>query len=283
MKAISSRRTFLCGCLSAGGLVIGTPSPAKAEFEEEGFICGALPIADDDIELANDLPDEFEVQPGEASEFKTTPFGVASAKKRWRRKDGLTPNTGLITLGVFFYNGSDSRKSDLKQKAEGWLDERLSKKIAFRFDVDEKDAHIRVNFSSKHGNNSAIGRDALHSSFDGKPTMNIQNMRSVAHEFGHALCLRHEHRHEEKPFTFNEEAVIKELAGPPNNWTESTTRRNILSPLANAKCIGDPAFNEDSVMIYRIPARWTNEGESFSPNRKISDRDRNCMYSLYKA
>ncbi len=279
-----SRRSALCGCLGLAGVTCTTGmSFAASEDQSEEFICSSIPFPDDDPEIAKFSSETLDIATGVDSEFNTTEFGVFSARKRWRKSDGLTKGTGLITLGVHFYNGTKSEQQRLIKRASGWIDERLSKQLVFKFGVTEEEAQIRVHFSNSGPNNSAIGRDALHKHFKKKPTLRIRNMHSVAHEFGHALGLLHEHRHEEIPFTFAEDKVIAEMRRPPNKWTESKTRRNILRPNKGSKCVGDQGFNEDSVMIYQIPKRWTVEGVSFSPNRNISQRDRNCIYAVYEA
>lgn len=281
MIKLNRRSAIISGCLCMA--CSSLPSTKAWADEEETFICSSRPLPDDDPEVAAYSAGVPDIASGPESEYLTTPFGVATAKKRWRTTDGLTKNSGVITLGVFFMNGEQGEHDSVMSRANKWIDGKLGKKLEFRVVQDASDAQIRVHLDKLGPNNSAIGRDAIHSSFKGLPTMRIANMRSVAHEFGHALCLRHEHRHEEFPYKFKEETVIAEMRKPPNKWSATKTRRNILNPISGSKCVGDKAFNEDSVMIYQIPRRWLEEGGPIRPNRNISKRDRSCVYSIYEA
>ena len=126
--------------------------------------------------------------------------------------------------------------------------------VALAFVDARADAQVRVHFEPDGGNWSYVGRDA-HSIADPKPTMNLANVdqRTVLHEFCHMLGLLHEHTHPARPFEFHERVVIEEMRAA-YGWDEELTRANILdkSPEADAT-----AFDEDSIMMYDIPERWT--------------------------
>lgn len=126
--------------------------------------------------------------------------------------------------------------------------------VALAFVDARADAQVRVHFEPDGGNWSYVGRDA-HSIADPKPTMNLANVdqRTVLHEFCHMLGLLHEHTHPDRPFEFDERVVVEEMRAA-YGWDEEMTRANILdkSPEADAT-----AFDEDSIMMYDIPERWT--------------------------
>jgi hypothetical protein len=210
-----------------------------------------------------------------------TPFGLAAAEKRWLRSEGLTPD-GKTTLGVFFINGADEQKQRFRASARAWLADGVDRHLDFAFDVERPRARIRVTFGAG-GNWSYIGRDALRASTP--QTMNIESIndpRVYQHEIGHALGLLHEHQHPTAGFSWNERAVLREVATWGGRWAEEDyIRHNILRRLSHTSvCIGDPNFNPESVMIYGIPSRWTY-GTFESSVNLVSARDRRCVYGLY--
>ena len=126
--------------------------------------------------------------------------------------------------------------------------------VALAFVDDRADAQVRVHFDPGDGNWSYVGRDAQTFSTL-KPTMNLANVdqRTVLHEFCHMLGMLHEQSHPDRPFEFREQVVINEMRAA-YGWDEGETRTNILDKSAEADAT---AFDEDSIMMYAIPERWT--------------------------
>ena len=72
---------------------------------------------------------------------------------------------------------------------------------------------------------------------------------TVAHEFGHAIGLAHEHQNPAGGMQWNEAAVIRDLSGPPNHWGEAQIRHNVLNKY-RADQINGTTSDPDSVMLY---------------------------------
>jgi Astacin (Peptidase family M12A) len=280
-----SRRDLVCGCIVCSvGLPLHGTAWAQDEDEDSAVVCGT----DETVVQGGFTIDDFAVDGDKLiiqsalKDFKITDYGTAMLSKRWRRRDGLTPNKDVITLGCFLMSGTATQQETVRQSAQGWLSGGVEKLINFDFTVPQERSQIRIMIGGP-GNNSSIGRDALNVAIS-KQTMNLTNITrgTIQHEFGHALGLLHEHMHPGFDAPLLADVVIAEMAKPPNSWDEAKTRRNILNRLGTKmQCLGDPNFNPDSVMMYNIPKRWTADGVGFARAGQIHDRDIACVRGLY--
>jgi hypothetical protein len=254
---------------------------ASAEAEE--FICDTIEPRYTELPLRR-LSSAIGIKAARLKEHvratKLTPYGTAHLADRWRQTDGLTPNTGVITLGVHFIDGSAQQRERVRAAAPAWLTDELGRRMAFRFDVPRRSAQIAVTFNTRR-NSSYVGRRNLQY-VRTKPTMNLRNLteRVIQHEFGHAIGLRHEHQHPRSGIIWNREVVIADMAR--RGWTRRMVESNIFHRYTQSyACIGDPEFNRNSIMLYSIPRRWT-KNFSAGLNEEISDRDRLCVNAMYR-
>ena len=74
--------------------------------------------------------------------------------------------------------------------------------------------------------------------------------------------------------------MIDELSGPPNNWDEATIRYNVLDRYDPDDTTGTDV-DATSIMMYPIPASWTNDGFSAGFNEDLSDTDREFIRDAY--
>ncbi len=72
---------------------------------------------------------------------------------------------------------------------------------------------------------------------------------------------------------WNEEAVIRDLSGPPNNWTEAQIRHNVLNKYSVDQIKGTE-FDPESIMLYFFPDSWVLNGEGTKANHVLSDLDK---------
>jgi serralysin len=148
---------------------------------------------------------------------------------------------------------------------------------------------IRIAFFPGNGSWSYLGT-TCRAVPEPQPTMNFgwltpessddELRRVVLHQFGHALGLVHEHQKPRGGMRWNRDAVIKDLGGPPNYWTEEKIEHALFAnygPQTSASPNGDPL----SIMRYPIPESWTDGSFSSGLNGELSAKDKALIARNY--
>jgi len=194
------------------------------------------------------------------------------------------PNT---TITVHFLSGSAALQARVRAVAEEWIAPGMAN-LKFRW-VDDVQADIRIAFVQGNGSWSYLGT-VCRQIASPDPTMNFGWLtdqssdddlrRVVLHEFGHALGMIHEHQNPLGGIPWNKAAVIAELSGPPNNWDTDTINTNVLDSHDLAAVIASPV-DATSIMMYPIPASWTDGTFSADLNGALSDADKKLIRYVY--
>jgi serralysin len=201
---------------------------------------------------------------------------VAAAK--WNSGDIIT---------VSFLDGNPTVQDKVIQVAQSWTVPGMANlTLDFR---DNTNTLVRISFQYA-GSWSVIGTTCRQITDQTQPTMNFgwltpastgnEIRRVVLHEFGHALGLIHEHQNPAGGIDWNRDAVRRDLSGPPNNWPDDVIEHNMFEPYAKSETnftVLDPA----SIMMYPIPASWTNDGFSVGLNSDLSPTDRSFIHEQY--
>lgn len=195
-----------------------------------------------------------------------------------RRPDGVFEAIAVATklwingsnLQVRFIGGTSAQQAKAKEQAQWWLPHA---NLKFEFN-NAPGAEIRIAFDSSDGAWSYIGTDCQGIPRN-QPTMNLGFLDggTAAHEFGHAIGLAHEHQNPEGGIEWNEEVVIRDLSGPPNDWTLDQIRHNVLDKYS-ADQIRGTKFDPESIMLYFFPGTWVRSGIGTKQNDVLSDIDK---------
>jgi hypothetical protein len=183
------------------------------------------------------------------------------------------------TLRCRFMDGSAKMKKKVTAIAKEW-EKYADLKLKF---VPSGPAEIRISFYADAGSWSAVGRDALNTSYFPlhQPTMNYGWLRDdtddqeyhrvVTHEFGHALGCIHEHQQPKFDRKWDVAAVMKYFQGPPNYWGPDEIKSNVLEKYS-PKGISATRFDPKSIMLYSFDGALfadglgpTNENTNVSP------------------
>ncbi len=188
-----------------------------------------------------------------------------------------------------FLDGSAKMKKKVRSHAREW-EKHANIKIKF---VTKDPADLRISFYADEGSWSAVGRDALNTSYFPlhQPTMNFGWVRDdsdpvddravILHEFGHALGCIHEHQSPTFDRKWNKPAVIKSFEGPPNFWDEDAIVSNVLNKYS-PKGIQATAFDPQSIMLYQFDAELFADGKGpTNVNTTLSTKDREMIARMY--
>jgi hypothetical protein len=211
-------------------------------------------------------------------------LGVMEKAAKWASGEEIT---------VSFLDGDPALQQRVQRVAKEWVSKdaagnpMANLKLSFRNDTNETD--IRISFRYR-GSWSLVGNTCRNNTNTSMPTMNYgwltptsseESLRRVVlHEFGHAMAMHHEHVNPDpnSPIKWNRDAVIRDLSGPPNNWSLAVIERNMFeSPEA---AINTP-LDVHSIMMYPIPPTWTLDGTSVGLNSELSDTDKTFIRQQY--
>ncbi len=193
------------------------------------------------------------------------------------------------TLRCRFLDGTPRMRKKVRDTVRTWM---RHAHVRFTW-VKAGEAEIRVSFFADEGSWSAVGRDALDPrAFPADAaTLNLGWVRDdsdptedravILHEFGHALGCVHEHQSPTFDRTWNEAAVLRYFAGPPNRWSPTEIRANVLERHSPQGIVAT-AFDPKSIMLYWFDAALFSDGlGATNENTRLSRADIAHIKALY--
>lgn len=208
------------------------------------------------------------------------PFHLALVRGKMHKPNAL--------LKVKFLNGTDKQKQGVRAEAKEW--ENFAN-IKFNF-VSSGNADIRIGFKwqGDAGSWSYIGTDIFNIP-QNEATMNFgwldinyqdkeEYKRVVKHEFGHTLGCIHEHQNPSVNIPWDEEAVYKYYAGPPNYWSKEDVDNNIFDRYGTTQTQYSQ-FDKESIMLYSIPNSLTIGDYEVGSNNILSEMDKDFIGTIY--
>lgn len=157
--------------------------------------------------------------------------------------------------------------------------------LTFEF-TQSPDADIRIAAdNNSYGGSSTVGVNAKKVPAQ-KPTMVIgfahglvtKTSQTIAHEFGHALGLKHEHQHPYRTLEFNAENVYQEHDRYKQPRKEADDQ--ILKKF-DPRQVYSSQYDPRSIMHYSMPGEYFTNGMPTSENYELSETDKQFIRALY--
>jgi serralysin len=264
------RRTAMASIVAGGAVGIAMLTrkalKASADLEKAQSDLNSLRLESQARQLEGPKKDHLEALKRE----KPGLFRAGEAKL-WPR---------ATTLNVGFLDGTAAKKEFVRKAFREWL--RFAN-VNVTFNPQTR-ASIRVSFNRTGGSWSFTGTDALGLANLKEPTINLGFEGEGAipynylHEIGHTFGLVHETSNPAANLDWDKDAVYRLLSGPPNNWSYEDIEANLFD---QAPYPGARPFDEQSIMLYEMPAEWFQDHRGFSGGKTLSESDGKYIASLY--
>ena len=196
------------------------------------------------------------------------------------------------TITFCFENGSEEEQNLVRNCMCEWMQYANIKfnelKVSRR-----NNCSVRIKFD--YSGTSSGGWSTKGSSYPGKyynnqvpksqPTMTIYSNRmknssekraTVLHELGHVLGLLDEHFNRNSGLTWNAAKIKQDIGNAQYESLFGAQQQAIYNAISESG-----QFDPSSIMMYPIPARWNNQGRTFSQNYSLSAKDIATIKSLY--
>lgn len=187
--------------------------------------------------------------------------------------------------------GAQEQREVVRQGFAKWKEVGIG--LEFQEVHSRDEAEIRIGFQQGDGSWSYIGRDLIDLDLSvNERTMNFGwdltrrpgEVDTAIHEIGHTLGFPHEHQNPNAGIVWDEEAVYRSLAQPPNRWDRSKTNYNIIRKIPPDTVQGS-SWDPDSIMHYPFPSGLILQPAEYRngirPAGGLSQRDKTWVRTFY--
>ncbi|MDU1905757.1 MAG: FG-GAP-like repeat-containing protein, partial [Dysgonomonas sp.] len=185
-----------------------------------------------------------------------------------------------------FLNGSSYLQNKVKTFANEWS---KYANIKFEYVTSSQNADVKVAFKWNNDKSSwshvgtycrniAQNQPSMNFGWFDEYTSDTEFSRTVIHEFGHALGLKHEHQHPTNSIQWNKPVVYAYYA--QQGWNQAKVDQNIFARLSTTQT-NYSAYDGYSIMHYHIPASHTIDGYTVGWNTVLSTTDKKFIGEQY--
>lgn len=216
----------------------------------------------------------YESPENQSAPLRRNKRGVALFERLWPQNSNLT-----ISLA----NMDEREKALTKANINQWVPH-INLKLIF---VETPDADIRItSISAPAAGWSRIGKDAKEiPSSEFSMGINFKNddnkvIRTIQHEFGHALGLDHEHKHPDRTLEFDKEKLYAYAQSV--GMSKAETDSQILFKYHQKRLkIKTSDYDKKSIMHYEFASDLLKDGKGIGMNIELSEDDINFIKTLY--
>lgn len=190
------------------------------------------------------------------------------------------------TIRIKFMNGTSYLQNKVKQFANQWTSY-ANLKFVWVSSTEAADLRIAFKWNGDAGSWSYIGTDCKYIA-QTEPTMNFgwfniltsdtEFSRTVIHEFGHALGLKHEQQHPLNTISWNKPVVYAYYA--KQGWDKNQVDLNVFSKISVGSS-NYSSYDKNSIMHYPIDPALTTNGYSVGWNTVLSATDKQFIAAQY--
>lgn len=272
--------------------VFGSFSLSSQPEPEPESGCGT----DDDLDICL-TPDQDDSDDSEDSDESCTERGIAAGRGNWWENGSiigvyfLGPKDGMDHRGRKYPQSAEKLKKLVLKTANEWS---MHCSISFARVRSLHDADITVSFVKSRAASSSVGTwgrtlsRKLARGKGKKPSMHLgpvikayehndeqKLVRTVRHEFGHALGLKHEHLHPRRP-AYDKQMVYRHY----RPWSNKKIDKQVLNKISCSN--HHSQYDRHSVMHYPVPAELlVNKSLAVPWNIKLSKGDKKFIGTMY--
>ncbi|WP_099168211.1 M12 family metallopeptidase [Pseudomonas sp. ICMP 8385] len=198
--------------------------------------------------------------------------GVASPEKMW-------PQHSVLKISLL--DMTDEQKAMIKDNINKWAPHT---NLYFKF-IDSPNGDIRIAADNNTNAGWSWQGTSAKKAPASEPTMSIgfatpsiYTAGKIQHEFGHALGLRHEHKHPDRQLDINKEKIYEDYKS--RDKTRRQADHDIIDPFHHND-VKVSAYDRASIMHYGYSKEVMNDGHAIFTNTQLSDGDKQFIRSLY--